>query len=79
MAFAGNITFNPMSDAIVGSNSIPFKFDAPVGNDLPSQGYLSGDETIYQAPPEDASHIKVQISDQSTRIQKLSAFSAKRL
>jgi aconitate hydratase len=79
MAFAGKITFNPMTDAIVGSDGISFKFDAPFSDDLPSKGYLSGDtQNIYQAPPEEGggTHINVSISDRSTRIQKLSPFAA---
>lgn len=64
-----------MTDSIIGSDGIPFKFDTPIGDDLPLKGYdNSGDEKVYLAPPQDGSHIQVQISERSQRLQALVPF-----
>jgi aconitate hydratase len=72
MVFAGNMTFNPMTDSIVGPNG-NFNFSPPNGDELPAKGYDAGEET-YQAPPKDSKDVKVLIKDGSNRVQLLKPF-----
>ncbi|KAG8960311.1 Aconitate hydratase mitochondrial [Tulasnella sp. 408] len=58
MAFAGDLTFNPLTDSLTGSDGKPFKFDDPSGNELPPRGYDPGENT-FQAPPEDRASVNV--------------------
>ncbi|KAG1861864.1 aconitase family-domain-containing protein [Suillus tomentosus] len=46
MAFAGDLTFNPVSDTLIGSDGKPFKFSDPTGNELPPRGYDPGQNTF---------------------------------
>ncbi|KAF8679725.1 aconitase IPM isomerase family [Rhizoctonia solani] len=52
LAFAGDLTFNPLKDELTGSDGKKFKFSDPSGNELPPRGYDPGEDT-FQAPPED--------------------------
>lgn len=72
MVFAGDLTFNPMTDVIPGTN---FKFSEPKGQDLPARGYDAGENT-YQAPPADRSKVQVSVDPKSTRLQLLAPFNA---
>ncbi|OZJ02177.1 Aconitate hydratase, mitochondrial [Bifiguratus adelaidae] len=73
MAFAGDLTFNPLTDTLIGADGKPFKFDGPNGNELPPLGYDPGQDT-YQAPPEDRSKVEVKVSPTSNRLQLLTPF-----
>ena len=50
-----------------------FKFESPYGDELPTKGFDPGEDT-YQAPPDDGSSLKVQVDDDSQRLQLLSPF-----
>ncbi|KAF9513537.1 hypothetical protein BS47DRAFT_1376704 [Hydnum rufescens UP504] len=50
MAFAGDLTFNPLTDTLIGADGKPFKFADPSGNELPPRGYDPGEDT-YQLDP----------------------------
>ena len=50
MAFAGSLSFNPMTDSLKGSDGKEFKFSDPTTKPLPPRGYDPGENT-YQAPP----------------------------
>ncbi|CAE6411819.1 unnamed protein product [Rhizoctonia solani] len=52
MAFAGDLTFNPLTDELTGTDAGIFKFSDPSGHELPPRGYHPGEDT-FQAPPED--------------------------
>lgn len=73
MAFAGDLTFNPLTDSLTGSDGKPFKFSDPSGFELPQRGYDPGENT-FQAPPDDPASINVAIDPKSTRLQKLEPF-----
>ena len=73
MAFAGDLTFNPMTDSLVGADGKEFKFSVPTGDTLPSRGYDAGENT-FQAPPEDRSSVNVAIDPSSDRLQFLAPF-----
>ncbi|KLO16647.1 aconitate hydratase [Schizopora paradoxa] len=72
-AFAGDLTFNPLTDTLTGSDGKPFKFSDPSGNELPPRGYDPGQNT-FQAPPEDRASVQVVIDPKSDRLQKLQPF-----
>lgn len=73
LAFAGDLTFNPLTDTLPGSDGKPFKFSNPSGNELPPRGYDPGQNT-FQAPPEDRASVQVIIEETSDRLQKLAPF-----
>lgn len=73
MAFAGSLAFNPMTDSLTLANGDTFKFDAPKGDELPARGFDAGQDT-YQPPAADPSNIIVEITPNSSRLQKLEPF-----
>eukprot|EP01126_Amoeba_proteus_P048687 TRINITY_DN5649_c0_g1_i1.p1 TRINITY_DN5649_c0_g1~~TRINITY_DN5649_c0_g1_i1.p1 ORF type:complete len:284 (-),score=50.86 TRINITY_DN5649_c0_g1_i1:103-954(-) len=73
MVFAGRLDFNPITDTLTGSDGKPFKFSAPSGDELPSQGFDAGQDT-FQAPPEDSQDIPVDVNPNSQRLQLLKPF-----
>ena len=73
-AFAGQIDFDPRSDAIT-ADSGEFRFQPPTGDELPPRGFDSGDEG-YLAPPDDGGGVDVIVSPDSDRLQRLTPFAA---
>jgi len=73
MIFAGDLTFNPLTDSLKGSDGKEFKFTEPRGDELPSRGYDPGENT-FQAPPKDGSSVNVAVSPSSDRLQLLTPF-----
>jgi len=75
MAFAGDLTFNPMTDSLKGKDGKEFKFSDPTGKDLPPRGYDPGENT-YQEPPQDRASVNVVVEPTSDRLQLLKPFKA---
>lgn len=75
MIFAGDLTFNPLTDSLKGADGKMFKFSDPSGKELPPSGYDAGENT-YQAPPADRSAVEVIVSPTSDRLQLLKPFTA---
>ena len=50
-----------------------FKFDPPMGDELPSRGFDAGEDT-FQPPPKDGSGIDVVVDVDSKRLQLLTPF-----
>lgn len=75
MVFAGDLTFNPMTDTLKTPDGKDFKFSDPSGKELPPRGYDPGQNT-FQAPPEDSSSVKVAVDPKSDRLQLLEPFKA---
>ncbi|PHZ14388.1 putative aconitase [Rhizopus microsporus ATCC 52813] len=73
LAIAGDMTFNPLTDALTDANGKPFRLNPPSGNELPPKGYDPGQNT-YQAPPADSSKIEVKVDPKSNRLQLLEPF-----
>ncbi|KAI8997597.1 aconitate hydratase [Pilobolus umbonatus] len=76
MAFAGKLSFNPMTDALIGKDGKEFHFQPPTGDDLPSQGFEAGRAT-YEPPsptPTPDASVKINIDPESTRLQELAPF-----
>jgi aconitate hydratase len=73
-AIAGDLTFNPLTDTLPGTNG-PVKFDEPVGVEAPPRGYAVEDAG-FQAPAEDGSGVQVLVSPTSDRLELLEPFKA---
>ncbi len=70
LALAGSITFNFLVDTIDG-----VKLEPPKGEELPDRGFVPDTES-FVPPAEDGSGVDVLIDPQSSRLQKLEAFTA---
>ncbi len=68
-ALAGTLDFNPLTDSIDG-----VKLDAPIGEELPNQGFESG-ESGFQLPPADGSSVVIEVDPASERLHLLEPFS----
>ena len=73
MAFAGDLTFNPLTDSLKGTDGKVFKFNDPSGFELPPRGYDPGENT-FQPPPEDRMTVQVAVDPKSDRLQLLEPF-----
>ncbi|MDO7846348.1 aconitate hydratase [Hymenobacter sp. M29] len=73
-AIAGDLTFNPLTDTLQGSNG-PVKFDEPMGVEMPPQGFAVEDAG-FQAPAEDGSGVQVLVNPTSDRLELLEPFKA---
>ena len=73
MAFAGDLTFNPLTDSLKGSDGKTFKFSDPSGFELPPRGYDPGENT-FQPPPENRASVQVAVDPKSERLQLLEPF-----
>jgi aconitate hydratase len=73
LAFAGKLTFNPLTDTLVNGNGEKVKLDEPKGDELPKNGFTKG-ESGFVPPAEDGSKVLVNIDPNSKRLQKLFPF-----
>ncbi|KAH8343818.1 hypothetical protein KR059_011117 [Drosophila kikkawai] len=73
LAIAGRLDFNPISDLLEGKDGKTFKLKPPMGDELPAKGFDPGEDT-YQAPPENADSVKVNVDPKSERLQILEPF-----
>ncbi|CAM9345950.1 unnamed protein product [Heterosigma akashiwo] len=72
-AFAGDITFDPAADAIPLPGGGEFRFQDPMGKELPPRGFDPGEDT-FQAPPADGTGLAVVVDPASQRLALLEAF-----
>lgn len=72
-SLAGDLTFNPLKDELVGADGKKFKLDNPSGKELPPRGFDPGEDT-YQPPSKDGSKVQVHIHPTSQRLQLLPKF-----
>lgn len=75
LTIAGDLTFNPMTDALKTPDGKEFRFREPEGTELPARGFAMEDRG-YAAPAEDGSHIEVRVQPDSERLQLLEPFPA---
>ena len=62
MALAGRLSFNPLTDTLIGADGKPFRFEPPKpAPEVPAHGFDRGHAT-YIAPPEDGSGIAARRS-----------------
>jgi aconitate hydratase len=69
LAFAGTLDFDPLS----GTLGEAFRFQAPKGEELPTKGFVTGDEG-YVPPAEDGGTMAVEIDPASERLSLLAPF-----
>src|SRR5438132_3850593 len=69
-ALTGTLDFDPLTDDVDG-----VRLDPPVGEELPSRGFESGEEG-FLAPPDDGSGVEVVVDPHSERLQVLEPFPA---
>ncbi len=73
-ALAGRLSFNPMTDTLVGADGKAFKLDPPgTAPEVPEAGF-AGRGFGYEPPAEDGGAIMVNVDPESTRLQLLSPF-----
>lgn len=75
MAFAGDLTFNPLTDSLPLPDGSNFRFTPPQGPSLPQRGYERTLE-LYAPPPEDGSSVDLAVDPSSSRIQLIKPFDA---
>ncbi len=73
LAFAGKLTFNPLTDTLKNSKGEDIKLAEPRGDELPKKGYLKG-VNGYVAPAADGTGVNVEIDPNSKRLQRLFPF-----
>jgi len=73
LSLAGRLDFNPLTDTLKGADGVEFKLSAPHADELPVRGFDPGEDT-YQGPPADGSHLEVDVSPESQRLQLLTPF-----
>lgn len=74
MSYAGDTTFNPMTDAITAPDGKTFKFKAPEGFELPESGFASGNPSFQPAAAVADPSTDVVVSPQSDRLALLEPF-----
>ena len=71
MGLGGSLSFNPLTDTLVGADGVEFKLDPPgAAPEVPPAGFDSG-QSLYVEPPEDGSDIDVAVDPTSNRLQVL--------
>lgn len=73
MAIAGDLTFNPLTDALINENGEAVLLDPPKGVELPPNGF-DVEDAGYQEPAEDGSGIEIIVNPDSKRIELLTPF-----
>ena len=73
LALAGKITFNPNTDQLETPDGEKIKLDAPVGDELPENGFDKGAEGFIPAA-EEGSGVEVIVNPDSARLQLLERF-----
>ena len=73
LAIAGDLTFNPVTDILTNENGKEIMFDAPSGDDLPSDGFDVID-LGYQEPIKDGAKVDIVVNPNSERLALLIPF-----
>ena len=75
LSIAGRLSFNPLTDDLETPDGRKVKLEPPTADELPAKGFEGG-LAGYEAPAEDGSAVKVDITLASERLQKLEPFTA---
>ena len=73
LAIAGDLTFNPMTDALKLADGTEVMLAEPTGDELPTSGF-DVEDAGYLAPAEDGSGVEVVVKPDSERLQLLEPF-----
>ncbi|KAI8613941.1 putative aconitate hydratase [Chytriomyces sp. MP71] len=75
LALAGRLSFNPMTDSLVGKDGRPFMLSPPSGDSLPVNGFDAGRTEFKPSPsPQPDESVLISIDPQSRRLQVLEPF-----
>ena len=76
MGLGGSLSFNPLTDTLVGSDGKEFKLEAPKpAPEVPASGFDPG-VLGYVAPPESGANVDVTVGEGSNRLQVLEPWPA---
>ena len=75
LAISGKLSFNPSKDSITMKDGNKFMFDAPIGSELPSEGFEDIDSSDFLAGNLNP-NAEIIIDQDSKRLQKLEPFTA---
>ncbi len=68
-ALAGRLSFNPLTDSLVGADGKPFRLDPPKpAPEVPANGFDQG-RAAYEAPPQNGTQVKLAVKPDSERLQ----------
>jgi aconitate hydratase len=73
LVFAGDLTFNPLTDTLINEDGEEVKFDPPVGVELPPLGFDVLDAG-FQPGAENGQYLSIEVDPQSDRLQLLEPF-----
>lgn len=73
MVFAGDLTFNPLTDTLINEDGEEVRFDPPIGVELPPLGFEVKDAG-FQAPASSGETITINVDPKSDRLQLLTPF-----
>jgi aconitate hydratase len=74
LSLGGRLSFNPVTDYLVGNNGTQFKLQPPeVAPEVPSEGFRAGVD-VYVPPANDPDSVEVLVDKNSTRLQLLEPF-----
>jgi aconitate hydratase len=75
-ALAGRLSFNPLTDELIGADGNPFRLTAPKpAPEVPARDFDRGQAT-YVAPPEAGGDVVLQVDPKSERLQLMEPWSA---
>ena len=76
MGLGGSLSFNPLTDTLVGADGQEFKLEPPgEAPEVPPSGFDAG-QFLYVDPPEDGGDINVEVDPESNRLQVLDPWPA---
>jgi aconitate hydratase len=76
LSLAGRLSFNPLTDTLVGADGKAFKLEAPrTAPEVPARNFARG-ANVYVAPPADGSGITFSVSPTSERLQMMEPWPA---
>ena len=72
-AITGDLGFDPVNQTLKGADGKEFKFQPPVGEELPAKGFAKGEEG-FVAPAASGEGLTVEVPPTSERLQLLQPF-----
>ena len=75
LALAGTLEFNPLTDTLTAPDGSQVRLTPPEAEELPRDGFVRG-TTGLEAPADDPDSVRIEIPDNSERLQLLGPFVA---
>ncbi|HYM68964.1 MAG TPA: aconitate hydratase [bacterium] len=76
IALAGRLSFNPLTDPLIGADGRPFMLEPPkVAPEVPPRRFARG-RAVYVAPPEDGRAVPLEVDPGSERLQAMAPWPA---